>query len=64
LPHSGLGNALRGQGKTDGAIAEYKKAIELAPDNASVHVENTIIYDECCESEVVLGYDPILKTNF
>jgi Flp pilus assembly protein TadD len=35
--HFNLGNALRAQGKTDEAIAEFREAIRLKPDHASAH---------------------------
>ncbi len=37
MPHNGLGNALRDQGKIDEAIVEYRKAIELDPGYALPH---------------------------
>ncbi len=33
LGHFGLGSSLRGQGKTDEAVASFERALELSPDN-------------------------------
>src|ERR1700733_6475464 len=35
--HSNLGNALKGQGKLDEAIAAYRRALALKPDFADAH---------------------------
>ena len=35
--HNNLGNALRDQGKLDGAVAEYREAIRLKPHYADAH---------------------------
>ena len=35
--HDGLGLALSSQGKTDDAIAEYRRAIEISPNYKNAH---------------------------
>jgi Flp pilus assembly protein TadD len=37
MAHTILGSALRAQGKLDEAVAEYREAIRLKPDDLSAH---------------------------
>jgi tetratricopeptide (TPR) repeat protein len=57
LVHSLLAEALTGQGKWDGAIAEYREALRLSPNNPQAHMDlGTLLSDKADFDGAVAEY--------
>ena len=54
--HNNLGNALKGLGKLDEAVASYHKALAIKPDLADAHSNLAIVLNSCGRQSEALDH--------